>query len=150
MPDPPGTEWLRSQTQGRQNYEAATRELKLTPQEQYAYEHHLANLAKGGVRHPDGSVSSFFNITQEINGRTYIFPTVWDNQIIDPHEAADRAVAVGLDKWPSYDNEDAANARYDAMHSYMERDTQGLSHGAQDPGGGRQGSPARGVGQGDH
>lgn len=149
MPDPPGTEWLRSQTRGRQNYEAASRELKLTPQEQFAYQHHLGNLAKGGVHNPDGSTSTFYSITKEIGGRTYVLPTVWDNQIIEPDEAVKRAIAGGLEKWPSYENEDAAFKRYMDMHRYMERDL-GLRHGTQDPGGERQAHPSGGVDEGDH
>ena len=106
------------------NYIAASRELKLTPQEQYAYRHHLANLDRGGVPHDDGSLSSFLNITADFDGRTYILPTVWDNKIVPEDEAIERARQGGLDKWPSYDSEKAASNRYDAIHSYMERDTQ--------------------------
>jgi hypothetical protein len=105
-----------------QHFERAKSELKLTPQEEYLYQHHLANLAKGGVRNPDGSVSTIFNITAEIEGKTYVLPTVWDNQIVSPDEAVKRAHARGLDKWPSYKTEDEASKRYDAMHGYMEQD----------------------------
>jgi len=63
-----------------------------------------------------------FNITAEIEGKTYVLPTVWDNQIVSPDEAVKRAHARGLDKWPSYKTEDEASKRYDAMHGYMEQD----------------------------
>lgn len=98
-------------------------ELNLTPQEQYAYEHHLGNLAQGGVRHDDGSISSFLNTIRGFDNRYYVLPTVWDNQIIPEDEAVRRAQADGLHKWPSYDSVEAAEARYQAMHGYMERDT---------------------------
>lgn len=98
-------------------------ELQLTPQEQYAYEHHLGNLDRGGVRHDDGSISSFLNFTAGFGDKTFILPRVWDNQIVEETEAIRRAQADGLHKWPSYDSVEAAEARYQAMHGYMERDT---------------------------
>ena len=125
MSDPPGTKWLKAARKPptSKHYQAALRELKLTPQEQYAYQHHLNNLALGGVRQPGGKTSSFLNIVTEMDGRHYVLPTVWDNQIVDENTAVERARKEGLDKWPSYDSEEAAEARYDAMHGYMERDT---------------------------
>ena len=73
-----------------QNYMAASRELKLTPQEQYAYRHHLGNLERGGVPHPDGSLSSFLNQILEFDGRYYILPSVWDNRIVNRDEVPAR------------------------------------------------------------
>jgi hypothetical protein len=106
-----------------QNYIAASRELKLTPQEQYAYKHHLGNLDRGGVPHPNGSLSSFLNRTFRFGDRSYVLPTVWDNRVVSDHEAVRRARASGLDNWPSYPSDEAADARYNEIHSYMERDT---------------------------
>jgi hypothetical protein len=106
------------------NFSAAKHELKLTPQEEYAYRHHLANLERGGVPHPDGSLSSFLNMTFAAHGKHYVIPTVWDNQIVSPQVAWKRAVQGGLDKWPSYPNDKAADARYNQIHGYMERDTE--------------------------
>lgn len=132
MSDPPGTKWLKAAREApppsSPHYQAAVRELKLTPQEQYAYQHHLGNLARGGVRQPNGKTSSFLNIVTEMDGRHYVLPTVWDNQIVEPDEAVRRAREGGIDKWPSYDSLDAAEARYDAMHGYMERDTASRQH----------------------
>lgn len=101
----------------------ASRELQLTPQEQYAYRHHLSNLGLGGVPHANGSLSSFLDTTVGFGDRTYVLPTVWDNQIVPVHEAIRRARESGLDNWPSYPSVEAANARYNAMHDYMQRDT---------------------------
>jgi hypothetical protein len=106
-----------------QNLTAATRELQLTPQEQYAYRHHLGNLERGGVPHPDGSVSSFLNTTVGFGNKTYVLPTVWDNKIVTVDDAVRRAREDGLEKWPSYDSVEQAEKRYQAMHGYMERDT---------------------------
>lgn len=107
-----------------QNFFAATRELNLTPQEQYAYRHHLSNLSRGGVQDSSGNeTSSYLSLGVDINGRYYMLPAVWDNQILGTPEAVRRAQEVGLDKWPSYNNQQEGEARYAQMHRYMERDT---------------------------
>lgn len=119
MPDPPGTEWLKNQT----NYQNAVRELKLTPQEQYAYQHHLRNRAMGGVKQPNGDISTYLSKSFTFGNRTYMLPSVWDNKIInDNKEIVRRAREIGMDKWPSYDSVKAAEARYNDMHRYMELD----------------------------
>jgi hypothetical protein len=115
--------WVQ-QHRRMQNYIAATRGLRMTPQEQYAYRHHLSNLDRGGVPHDNGSLSSFLNITVGFGDKTYLIPTVWDNKIVSEDEAIRRARASGLNNWPSYPSLDAANARYNAIHGYMERDTE--------------------------
>ena len=127
MPDPPGTQWLRAQTQRIQTnnspaYIAAMNELKLTPQEQYIYQHHLGNRALGGVKQPDGTLATFRNLTTSINGRVYVLPTVWDNQILELDAAIARAQKEGLHNFPSYDTVEQAESRYNAIHGYMERD----------------------------
>jgi hypothetical protein len=116
----------------------AMRELQLTPQEQYIYQHHLGNLARGGVRQPNGDISTFLNTTVDFGGRTYVLPTVWDNQIVDEDTAIQRAQAAGLQNFPSYGSVEEAEKRYQAMHGYMERDTSAYSI--------RQPSPANNPG----
>ena len=117
--DPPGTEWLKSQ----KNYQDAVRELKLTPQEQYAYQHHLNNLAKGGVRQPNGEISTYLSKSYGFGKKTYMLPSVWDNQIInDDKEIIRRAREAGMARWPSYNSEKEAEKRYQDIHKYMERD----------------------------
>ena len=127
MPDPPGTQWLQQQTQLSQAFNAAMQELGLTPQEQFIYRHHLANLARGGVRQPNGDISTFLNITAGLGGRTYVLPTVWDNAIVSEDEAIRRARSAGLENFPSYGSVEEAEKRYQAMHGYMERDTSAYS-----------------------
>lgn len=101
--------------------------LKLTPAEEHLYEHHLNNLKNHkAVVNSDGSVSTIFNTAMDIQGRTYIFPTVWDGQILDPRTAADKAIREkGLNYWPSYKNDNEAEARYSQMHSLMDADVEG-------------------------
>lgn len=97
--------------------------LGLTPQEQHLYQHHLDNLSDGkAVYNPDGSTSTIFQSSVEVDGKTYNIPTVWDGKIVSPHEAFQRAAKQGLGNWPSYPSEDDAAKRYDAMHAGMELD----------------------------
>lgn len=105
------------------NMIAADRELKLTPEEKALYEYHLQNLyGPGGVDQPTGR-STIFNITIERDGRTYVLPTVYDGQILSASDAVRRAEALGIERFPSYSNEDEAESRYMKLHDYMERDT---------------------------
>jgi hypothetical protein len=123
--DPPGTQWLKRQKNRprSRHFDAAMKDLQLTPQEQYLYQHHLNNLyGSGKVWNPDGSTSTILQETTERDGRTYNYPTVWDGKILGSEQAQQRAGAVGWDKWPSYSSDQEAQARYDKMHSYMERD----------------------------
>lgn len=108
MPDPPGTQWLR---QGR-----------WTPQEIYMYQHHFNNLRKGGVRNDDGSISTYRSIGVGINGRYYMLPTVWDNQILEDEEAIKRAHQAGIENFPSYESEEEGENRYQQLHDFMSTD----------------------------
>lgn len=96
--------------------------MNLSPQEQNLYDHHLENLRKGGVKNPDGSTSTVRNITSEIDGKHYVIPTVWNNQIVSPDQAMKNAEKAGIDKFPSYPTELEAEQRYMEMHDYMEKD----------------------------
>jgi hypothetical protein len=100
----------------------AMKNLNLSPQEQNLYDHHLENLRKGGVKNPNGSTSTIRNITSEVDGKHYVIPTVWNNQIVSPDQAMQNAKKAGLDKFPSYDTELEAEQRYLEMHDYMEKD----------------------------
>lgn len=99
--------------------------LHLTPQETFLYQHHLNNLERvgkgGGIINADGSISTIKNITREIDGKTYIFPTIWDGKELPVPEATMKAQQAGFDKWPSYKSQDEADKRYDAMHKFMDQ-----------------------------
>jgi hypothetical protein len=124
--DPPGTQWLKRQKKKplrSRHLDDAMRDMKLTPQEQYLYQHHLNNLyGSGKIWNKDGSTSTILQDTIEINGKTYNIPTVWDGKELSGFEATKRAAAEGMDNWPAYSSDDEAQNRYDKMHSYMERD----------------------------
>jgi hypothetical protein len=102
--------------------EQATEDMGLNKQEQYLYNHHLDNLAKGGVQNDDGSTSTLLAATVGVDDKTYVIPTVWDNKIVSVDEGFERAKKVGIDKFPSYDSEAVARGRYDAMHNYIAKD----------------------------
>jgi hypothetical protein len=107
------------------NYNAAMSQMQLNPQEQQLYQMHLSNLyGTGGVNNPDGSRSSLYQITANFDGQTYVIPTVWSGQILPPDQAIQMAKQYGLDKFPSYGSDQEAEARYQQMHGYMEKDTQ--------------------------
>lgn len=106
------------------NLAEADKALNLTPQERALYGRHLTNLyGSGGVDNKDGSRSTLYQMSTEIDGRTYNLPTVYDGKIVSPDEAVDRARKAGLDNFPSYANQQEAEARYQAMHGFMEKDT---------------------------
>jgi hypothetical protein len=107
------------------NLDDASKDLKLTPEEQYLYKQHLDNLAgPGKVMQPDGSVSTLLQaVVTGPDGKFYNVPTVWDGKTHTPQEALAHAQADGLSKYPSYATAEEADARYEQMHDYMEKDT---------------------------
>jgi hypothetical protein len=115
-------QWVQMHRRMR-NFMTAAKQLNLSPQEKYAYQHHLRNLDRGGVPHLDGSLSSFLNFTTGIGDKQYLLPRVWDNQILSEDDAVKRATADGLEKWPSGNDWNELESRYNLMHVYMERDT---------------------------
>jgi hypothetical protein len=111
----------------------AQRVLNLTPQETALYQRHLSNLyGSGGVTNANGSRSTLFQLSFEQDGKTYNVPTVYDGKILKPEDAIARAKSQGLDKFPSYGSEAEAEARYQQMHDYMEKDTGQYFRGSPD------------------
>lgn len=106
------------------NFKAAQTDLKMTPQEENIYRHHLTNLnGTGKVENADGTISTVYQISFEADGKTYNVPTVWNGKILSPDDSIKKAKAIGLDKFPAYKSEADAELRYQKMHDYMERDT---------------------------
>jgi len=104
------------------NLEQAKEDMGLNKQEVNLYNHHLDNLAKGGVQNEDGSTSTLLAATVGIDNKTFVIPTVWNNKILSVDESIERAKDAGIDKFPSYDSEAVARGRYDAMHNYIAKD----------------------------
>lgn len=105
-------------------YDQAYAEMKLTGPERALYERHLANLSgPGGVRHPDGSVSTLYQMAVEgPGGLTYNIPSVYGGKIVSPERAIANAARQGWQVFPSYPTLEEAESRYGQMHKYMERD----------------------------
>jgi hypothetical protein len=106
------------------NFQSATQAMKLTPQEQALYQMHLTNLyGPGGVDNPDGSRSTLYQTTVEMDGKNFLIPTVWNGKIVSEEQAVQLAMQYGMDKFPSYGSDQEAESRYQQMHGYMEKDT---------------------------
>ena len=103
---------------------AAQKDLRLNQQEQDLYKRHLSNLwTPSGVDNPDGSRSTLYQFSERgPDGRHYNIPTVWDGKILSPDEALDRVEETGWDKFPAYKTPEEADARYQQMHNYMDKD----------------------------
>ena len=111
-----------------------TKLLGLNPQEQNLYRHHLGNLVgPGGVDQPDGlrQFDRPADVFFERDGRTFNVPTVWNGKILEPDDAIKRATASGLNNFPSYSSEDAAETRYQRMHAFMNEDVRGVAQEGQ-------------------
>jgi hypothetical protein len=105
------------------NFNEAIDKLGLNAQEQFYYNTHRRNFMKGGVKNPDGSVSTVVGGVHNIDGREYLLPSVWDGQIHkNRNEIIDHAKKVGLSNYPNYATADEALKREKAMHDYMEKD----------------------------
>jgi hypothetical protein len=136
VPNPP--------QQFQSNLPAAQQALSLSPQETALYQMHLQNLTgPGGVdnppdaTNPQGSRSTLYQAVQEHAGKFYSIPTVWngkrevepytksDGSVMDvPNQTAlDNVSKTGWDKFPSYATPDEADARYEAMHKFIDQDT---------------------------
>lgn len=130
--------------QFQSNLPAAQRAMNLSPAEIALYQMHLKNLlGPGGVdnppdaQNPQGSRSTLYQAVQEHNGKFYNIPTVWNGKReVEPYKRDDGTVMdvpnaialanvakVGWDTFPSYATPDEADARYGAMHKFMDQDT---------------------------
>lgn len=122
------------------NFVAARDAMNLNPQEQQLYRMHLSNLnGPGGVNNMDGSRSTLYQSVEPHNGRFYNIPTVWNGQLQtqkytnpnDPSQVMDIANPqaiqnvsnMGWQNFPSYPTAQEADARYQQMHGYMDKDT---------------------------
>lgn len=124
--DPVGGNYTDFNSSGRTeaNFEKATKDMNLNPQEQGLYKRHLDNLwGSGGVDNKDGTRSSLYSSTVTFGDKAYIVPGVHEGRILSNEEADAKAKAEGLDNLPSYATHEEANKRYQQMHDYMEKDT---------------------------
>jgi len=126
------------------NLPQANAAMNLSPQEQALYMRHITNLyGPGGVDNPptpdnpQGSRSSLYQTVEPHNGQYYNIPTVWNGaKETQPYRRADgsfvdvanrtalnNVARAGWNTFPSYPTAEAADARYEQMHDFMDRDT---------------------------
>lgn len=120
------------------NLPQAQAAMDLSPQEQALYMRHITNLyGPGGVDNADGSRSTLYQGVEPHDGKFYNVPTVWDGKIetqpftrsdgstmdVANGTALNNVAKAGWGSFPSYPSPDQADARYDQMHGFMEKDT---------------------------
>lgn len=95
---------------------------------EFLYQHHARELATGGVPRTDGSISTVYGMTaNDPSGRARMLPTVWDNKILPPNQAYERAQATGLWNYPGSFSPTRTLYNYmndPTQHPRMEQDVQ--------------------------
>jgi hypothetical protein len=82
-------------------------------------EHHYRNLAEGkAVQNEDGSVSTVYTAQVDVDGTPTLIPTVWDGQILNVEEAAQRAQQSGI-KWPTAPSHQELRSYDEKLHEEM-------------------------------
>lgn len=99
----------------------------VTPQEEHLYRIHQEVLKQGGISHHDRSTSTLLQASLTHDGRVYNVPTIWGGKILPDTEEGNKQLReqidqAGWDQFPSYATQAEAEARYQKMHDYMERD----------------------------
>lgn len=118
---------LQSNVPQSQHFEAAKRNLNLSKQEENLYQHHLDELSYGGLKRPTGEVSSAYATTvpSEDGTKQILIPTIQDGKQLDQAGIRSSTLYPWADSgyFPSYSSPEEAQARYQEIHNYMERDT---------------------------
>lgn len=93
-----------------------------TPQEQAALNYHRQNLlGNTGLRHPDGSTTTFYGTVVNTDKGSMILPTYWGGAIRSVPDAMRWAIKSGID-FPTYPSEKEALVAEQRMHHIMEQD----------------------------
>jgi hypothetical protein len=91
-------------------------------------QHHQRELESGGVRNPDGSISTYYGMTApDESGRNRMLPTIWGGQALSPPDAYARARAQGLWRYPGSFSPTRTLHNYmndPNQHPHMEQDLQ--------------------------
>lgn len=102
---------------------------KFSPQEQAALNYHRTNLiGNTGLKHPDGSTTTFYGTVVNTDKGSMILPTYWNGAIREVPDAMRFAIKSGID-FPTYKNEKEALAAEQRMHSIMEQDVASYAKG---------------------
>lgn len=93
-----------------------------TPQEQAALNYHRRNLlGNTGLRHDDGSTTTFYGTVVDTDKGSMILPTYWGGSIREVPDAMRWAIKSGID-FPVYPTTEDALAAEKRMHDIMEQD----------------------------
>lgn len=102
-----------------------------SPQEQAALNYHRQNLiGNTGLRHPDGSTTTFYGTVVNTDKGSMILPTYWGGAIREVPDAMRWAIKSGID-FPTYSSEKEALQAEERMHKIMEKDVADYMKGKQ-------------------
>lgn len=102
----------------------------LSPQEQRLIDYHRFNLARGGLRHKNGDVTTFYGglhgIGDTEDGRTIYAPGYFNGKINEDQNAIlNHAKKTGL--YAEYPTLAQANQREAVLHAIMDKDLNSIS-----------------------
>jgi hypothetical protein len=121
MPDPPGTQWLKTARQLPPSFVQGAPQGLLKPG-------NLDLNQRPTVRNPDGSISTVRTISvTDDQGRAYLLPTVIGDKVVSNEEAIAHWKQTG-EHLGYFDTEDSANAYAQALH-----EAQAQQYGPQNP-----------------
>lgn len=93
-----------------------------SPEEQAALNYHRQNLAGNtGLRHKDGSMTTFMGTVVDTDQGSMVLPTYWGGSVRSVPDAMRWAIKSGI-KFPMYSNTEEALAAEKRMHDVMEQD----------------------------
>ena len=98
-----------------------------SPQEQAALGYHRQNLLGGtGLKHKDGSTTTFYGTVVDTDKGSTIIPTYWGGAIRSVPDAMRWAIKSGIE-FPTYPTTQDALAAEQRMHQIMEQDVNAFS-----------------------
>jgi hypothetical protein len=96
---------------------------QFSPEEQEALNYHRQNLIGGtGLRHEDGSMTTFMGTVVDTDKGSMVLPTYWGSAVRSVPDAMRFAIKSGI-KFPTYPTTEDALAAEKRMHDIMEQDT---------------------------
>jgi hypothetical protein len=94
-----------------------------SPEEQAALNYHRQNLlGNTGLKHKDGSMTTFMGSVVDTDKGSMILPTYWGGAVRSVPDAMRFAIKSGIN-FPTYPTTEDALAAEKRMHDIMEQDT---------------------------
>lgn len=102
-----------------------------SPQEQAALNYHRQNLlGNTGLKHKDGSMTTFYGTVVDTDKGSTIIPTYWGGAIRSVPDAMRWAIKSGIE-FPTYPSTKEALAAEQRLHGIMEQDVNAYTKGLQ-------------------